>query len=56
MTQHNPHELHRNENLMALITSETHDGNSLMRTESFGDLVRTGLGLIPDGLLQNEED
>ena len=56
MTPDNPHELYKSENLMVLITSETHSGNSLKRTESFGNLVRTGLGLIPDGLRQNEED
>ena len=35
---------------------ETHNGYNLVRTESFCDLVRTGLGLVPDGLLLDEED
>ena len=55
MTPYSPNELQRSENLMALIISETHIGNSLMRTESFCDLIRTGLGLLPDAL-QDEED
>jgi len=56
MTPDNPHELYKSENLMVLITSETHSGYSLKRTESFGDLVRTGLALIPDGFRRDEED